>query len=125
MLALVALPAITPATIRVLMLYVHWHLAESATASILSHMRIPQHVLHASRAKALVATGAAVAPASRLNPPATQGVRLVVMFVVLALPVAAKIAVACAMPTMQIVDVNFPFNVEICLSTGFLMHSSS
>jgi hypothetical protein len=38
---------------------------------------------------------------------------------------AAPLADACAMPTMQIVDVNFPFNVEICLSTGFLMHSSS
>jgi hypothetical protein len=38
---------------------------------------------------------------------------------------AALLADACAMPTMQILDVNFPFNVEICLSTEFLMHSSS
>ena len=89
-------------------------------------MRIPQHALHASRAKRLVATAAAVAPAGPLHPPATQGVGVVLMFVVIVSErAAAPLADACAMPTMQIVDVNFPFNVEICLSTGFLMHSSS
>ena len=51
---------------------------------------------------------------------------MVLMFVVIVSErAAAPLADACAMPTMQIVDVNFPFNVEICLSTGFLMHSSS
>ena len=120
---LLLLLAIEPATIRVLMLCVNLNLAESAAASILWHMKIPRRVLHASRAAVLVATGAGTAPASRLTPPATQSVRPNIMFVVLARTVVAALAVASAMPTMQIVAVS-SMTVDVEMLLGLLTNSS-